>query len=174
MTSLAVAVLVFAAFDPLVVALRLVGAPPRPRLVGVLAGAGGAVVLVWLARPLLDGLDVEPESFWIAAGLVLGASGLVRVVVPRGIRPHAVGEPWHWALPIAYPVVIGPELVLAAMASGAHDDGAAATMAVALAAGLVLVAPARGRPYTGALSRLLAAAQVVLAIALVIDGIRGV
>lgn len=174
MTGLAVALLVVAAFDPPGVSLRLAAARTDRRRIGVVAAAAVAVALIWVTEPLLDGLGVEPESFWIAAGLVLAAAGLVRVATPRGARPVPGGHDAHWAVPIAYPGVLGPELVLAAMAAGSHGDSVAGTLAVAAGAAVVVVVPASGPFLVAATTRLVAAAQVVLAVALIVDGIRSV
>ena len=144
--------------------------------VGVLAlAAAGAAV----ADPLLDGLDISPESFRIAAGLVVAVVGAWVIVFPaRGEEPVLAG--WGAALvPLAFPLLITPEVTVLVLSAGA-DEGAGAVTA-GMAVGLALTVAAgfvRRTPLATSLlragSRLLGALLVVAGIQLIIDGIRDV
>jgi hypothetical protein len=62
--------------------------PAPPSLALALLGGYALVALAaGLANDLLEGLDISPESFRIAAGLVLGATGLRTIVWPQPVTP---------------------------------------------------------------------------------------
>jgi small neutral amino acid transporter SnatA (MarC family) len=164
-----------AASGPAVAVLRLAGAPARDVRRGAAATTVLGVIAALLATALLDALSIEPESFWIGAGLVMAATGLLRIVVPVGGWEPVAEGPWSWLFPVTYPVLLGPDLLLALMAAGSHDDAVWGIGGAVLALGVVVAGAGRGRPTLWrATARLTAAAQVVLAVALVVDGIRAV
>ena len=86
------------------------GRAPRRTLATVI-GAGAALILagVLLADPLLDALDISPESFRIAAGIVLAAVGAATLVRPRPGGPAGA-------------LLVTPELACMAIAASA-DEG---------------------------------------------------
>jgi len=171
----ALALLAAAATAPAVAVLRLAGAPARDVRRGAVAAAVLGVVAALVATTLLDALSIEPESFWIGAGIVLAGIGLVRIVLPVGGWEPVAEGPWSWLVPVAYPVLLRPDMVLALMAAGSHDDALWAIAGAAVALGVVVAGLDRGRPSVWrATARLTAALQVVLAVALVIDGVRAV
>lgn len=139
------------------------GRAPRRALLAALAGGAALVlVLVLVSDPLLDALDVSPESFRIAAGIVLAATGVVTLVRPRPSGPAGA-------------LLVTPELACVAIAASA-DRGVgpalgAGAIALAVVAALGLlprVAPAgRAAPF-------LAALAVVAGVALVVLGVRDV
>ena len=139
------------------------GRAPR-RLLGSAVAAGAALVLILalVADPLLDALDISPESFRIAAGIVLVAAGAFTLVRPRPSGPPAA-------------VLVTPELACMAIAASADEGVApaigAAAIALAVVAALALlprVAPAgRAAPF-------LAALAVIVGVALVVAGVRDV
>lgn len=135
------------------------GSPAVP-----LAAAFGLFALaILLADDLLDLLAISPESFRIAAGLVLAATGLWGL-----IGPLAHTGPFTAAL-------VTPELAVLAFSAGA-DEGAAEVMGAAAVA-LAVVALACAAPRRGLLvpaARLFAALQVIVAVALVVSGVRDV
>ena len=151
------------------------------RRLGVMGAAlvgAVTVLLVWIAGPLARSADVSGESAVLAAGLVLAAGGLVRLVAPS--RPVPEPDPTArlvWAVPIAFPDLLRPELAIFALAAALRLDGAGATAAVAVAAlslaGAFLV-PDRPRHVWLGVDRLLSAGQVLGGVALVLDGIRSV
>ncbi|HEY3186935.1 MAG TPA: hypothetical protein VGJ70_05650, partial [Solirubrobacteraceae bacterium] len=79
----------------------------RSMAVALLAGAGLIGVCTLVAGDLLDALDISPESFRIAAGLVLVATGVPTLVAPSS-----------WSGPFAA-VLITPELTCLAVSFGA-------------------------------------------------------
>jgi small neutral amino acid transporter SnatA (MarC family) len=108
-------------------------------------------------------LSISPESFRIAAGLVLAAAA-VRTIV--------------WPVPAPAPfaaVLVTPELAALAVSLGA-DEPADKVFAAAVPAFVLLALAYRARRRdTAALSaQFLAALQLVVAVALVVAGIRDV
>jgi hypothetical protein len=115
----------------------------------------------------------------VATAILVGIVAAVRFV--RG--PTRVGDegaadgPGRVALPLLFPVLVTPQLALAAVAVGADAGGAVATLAAVLAAGLAVAAAAvskrREMPWrVGA--RFIDAGAVVLALALAVDGVKTV
>jgi small neutral amino acid transporter SnatA (MarC family) len=137
-------------------------APRRTLATAVAAGAALVLALALVADPLLDALDISPESFRIGTGIVLVAAGAVSLVRPRPSGPPGA-------------VLVTPELSCMAIAASA-DEGVgpalgAAAIALAVVAALALlprVAPAgRAAPF-------LAALAVIVGVALVVAGVRDV
>ena len=179
MSAWASGLLVVTTVSPAIVALRLPGIARATLVAGLAAAALMGTLLVVIADPLASVADVEPESLRIAAGLVLGVTGLARLAIPVGRREEDFSGRTGWLVPVAYPVVVGPELVLAMLAVGAGDEPWSGL--AGLAVGLVLagVATLAGAatvpaPVWRATARMTAAVQVLLAVGLTIDGIRAV
>jgi hypothetical protein len=147
------------------VALAAAAARPSARERGVAVAAGAALALagVLAGDALLDWLDISPESWRIAAAIVLGATA-VRTLV------------WPSASAAPFPVVlVTPELAAVAVSFGADESAGKALAAAAIGLLPALLAVRARRPETGALpAQFLAALQIVVAIALAVSGIRDV
>jgi len=170
---------------------RLAAASNNQRLSAATMVRAGAVVvglvgtLAMASGPLLDVLEVDTETFRIATGLAVLALGLARVL-GWGLaaeEPAEMASGWLW--PVAYPVLIGPELVLVALSVGSDHGVLVTVLAAMFAAALaMLVSQLIGvsdRPKrawstaTGAIGvRGAGIVLVVLAVALVFDGLRDV
>lgn len=110
----------------------------------------GLAVLV--AEPFLEWLDVSPENFQLAAGLIMLPQALQLLVRGRTFADEGSAG----LLPMAVPLLAGPASIAAAMSYGARfGEGTAAG-----ASALVLL-------ITGAL-------LVVVAVELIVDGVRSV
>jgi hypothetical protein len=147
--------------------VALVARASRPRradaafalVLGLALIVAGAV----FADDLLDGLEISPESFRIAAGMVLAAAGLWALIGPQPMPgPFAA-------------VLITPELACVAISFGADEPlgrvlGAAAI--ALLCAGIAVLAPPGAS--SGVAARFLAALGIVVAVALVVSGVRDV
>lgn len=143
---------------------RLEGRPGRSSLaLALVAGFALAAAAVLLAEDLLDALAISPESFRIAAGLVLAAAGLWTIVAPlSGPGPFVA-------------VLLTPELMVLALSAGADESAGKVLGAAAVA--FLFVAAAGAVPRRGLLlpaARFLAALQVIVAVALVVSGVRDV
>jgi small neutral amino acid transporter SnatA (MarC family) len=126
------------------------------------AGFVFVVAVVLLADELLDALDISPESFRIAAGLVLAVRGLWMVVGAISVSG-------------AYSAVVTPELALLAVSAGADEPTGKvlAAAAIAFAVGALASIPA-GQRLLAPAARFLSALQVVVGVALVVSGVQDV
>ena len=166
--------------------------PPRVRLLlgarsarirmraaagGSVVAVGAAVVLAALAHPLIDALDIAPETFRVASAMVITLTALVVIATQPGDGELLRGAPRDALVPVAYPLLTGPGAVMAWLVLGV-DRGVWTVLGVAAAAcALVTVLsplPAGRRSTWVGAARLLAAGAVVLGVALVIDGVREV
>jgi hypothetical protein len=135
---------------------------PRTLALALLVGAGLIVAGAVPADELLDALDISPESFRIAAGLVLGAAGLRTIVWPRPSGPFAA-------------ILVTPSLACLAVSFGADEPVGEVLGAAAIALAVVATAAVAGpRAPVGRATEFLAALQVVVAVALVVSGVRDV
>jgi small neutral amino acid transporter SnatA (MarC family) len=164
-----------AAVNPAAVALAAGGRVP-PRLAAI-AAATAAVVLgtaVALARPLLDGLALSPESFRVAAGIVMIAGGIQVFLFSR--RAPRSPQSWQEAVhPLGLPAIATPAAAAAAISVSANEGVSLALGGVALAIALggagVLAGP---RPALGTAARFIAALLIVLGIAEIVDGVKAI
>jgi small neutral amino acid transporter SnatA (MarC family) len=139
---------------------------PRRRDVAIALGAGLvlAAVAIAVAGDLLDALSISPESFRIAAGIVLAATGLRDIVWPTAEPSGPFGA-----------ALVTPDLAAVAISFGADEPTGKALGAAAIA--FVVVAGALAVRRRDALVRgaqFLAAVEIVVATALVVSGIRDV
>jgi hypothetical protein len=137
---------------------------PRPRGVALalLAGFALVAVAVVFADDLLDALSITPESFRIAAGLVLGAAGVRTLVWP---------QPASGPFPA---VLVTPELASLALSFGADEPNWKVFAAAAVALPFLIAAVARPRGPIVLTAQFLAALQLVVAVALIVSGVRDV
>jgi len=183
---LRMAVTFFAAINPAAVALGFAlrdGAPPREqRLVPVGVGAAIAALLVGLAavcaQPVLDFLQIEPETFRVAAGVVMAGMGVLALWSWRA-GPATLPDGWQSGLyPLGMPLLAGPAGLMAAVSYGA-DKGAglafaAALPALAVSAVLATVAGRRLRFVMMILAPLTGAVLIAMAAGLIVSGVRDV
>ncbi|MGH9192233.1 MAG: MarC family protein, partial [Acidimicrobiales bacterium] len=144
--------------------------------------AGGLVVyLVSLASgPLLDAFDVSAPAFRIAAGAVGAIAGAVALVRPAPSPEPALEGRGAALVPVAVPLVAGPALVVLALSAHADRGAGVVAVSLAIAVGLIAIVAPRvgvdgvsGRSLRWA-ARATAAAAVVAAVLLVVDGIFAV
>jgi small neutral amino acid transporter SnatA (MarC family) len=165
------------------------GVPRAGRSPGAVAGlavAGGAIGALAVCAaaaaggPLLEALDVSEPSFRIAAGIVAGLAGAVDLFRrPPAPEPALPGRRAA-LIPVAFPVVARPALIVLALGAGA-DRGVlvslgAMAVGVALMSGLAArwsTEGPRGRFLRWA-GRLLAVGLVACGVLLAIDGVLDV
>lgn len=146
----------------LLVALDPVGLArtwPKRLEVAAVASAVLAIAVV-LAEPVLDLLDLSPEGFWIAAGIVLLVPGLARLVGGRSTRD-----------------VAGPGAALVAIALSTRDGVGTSLVAVGVAAVVTLLAlrfVEREARWIGVAERVIGGLMVVVAFDLIRDGVIAV
>lgn len=176
-----------AAVNPAAVALALGGWAAWPRNTRVIAACAGLgvglavlVVVAGAADSLLDFLDIQPETFRIAAGIVMLATGALAVV--RGgwpAPPEGADAAWRAGLsPLGLPLLAGPAAIVAAASYGA-DEGVGTTVAafaLPLLAGAALAARPFAPPLAAfrALAAITGALLVVVAVGLIVSGVRDI
>ena len=155
----------------------------RPSVGPTVVGGLGALGVVWAlagaSGPLLDWLEVSPETFELAAGMIVVLAGLWVIAVER---PRIEPAPPTWLAavwPVAFPTFLRPEVAALAIATGALN-GAGPTVwsaAIGVATALVVVAVGSSKQIEAVLAwlaRLLGSVAVLTGIWLLIDGIRSV
>jgi hypothetical protein len=124
------------------------------------------------ADPLLDALDVSPESFRLAAGLVLAVEGARALVWPRPADEPELPGLAAALVPVAFPLLLQPGVIVLALAAGAEDVAASGIGALAVALLLAAALPARALLPAGA--RVLGALEIVAGAALAVAAIADV
>jgi small neutral amino acid transporter SnatA (MarC family) len=157
------------------------GSPARlgPAVAGMALGATALLGLAVGSGPALSALEVTPETFVIAAGLVavLGGAWVLGFPEPAD-EPEASG--WLAGLwPVAFPRVVGPETITLALAVGARAG--VAEVALGAGVGLALLGALAVVPLGRLVERVLvwcarvgAALLIVVGVWLMIEGIRDV
>jgi small neutral amino acid transporter SnatA (MarC family) len=164
--------------------LGFVGAvnPCRARLalpgrrVAVVLGAAVALAavaaLAALGDPLLDALDVSPESFRLAAGIVLAVEGARALVWPRPAAEPELPGLAAALIPVAFPILLQPGVIVLALAAGGDDVGRSAVAAVAIV--LAAVVALQPHPLLPAGARVLGGLEIVAGAALAISALSDV
>ncbi len=148
-------------------------------LIPAVAAAAALVVYAaaaGLAQPLLDFLDIAPESFRLAAGVVLAVAGASAIWF--GALPHGGHDRGRHSTPfvVAIGLIAGPAGLTAAVSYSA-DEGfghtfAAAAVAVVVTGGLLAARPQR--PALDAVARITGAFLVAIAAGLATSGVRAI
>lgn len=172
MTEIAAVVLVLSAINPI---RRRYEIPPDRTRVAVGAGVAAAVLLVFglVGESLLELLDITIPTFRVAAGLVLALVATVDLFrrLPGG---GPVPEGWLSSLaPVAFPVLLRPEVVLVAVVVAADAGIAWLAAGAALAfADLVWWADRERNPrWERPLAMLISVLALVMAVDLLVDGV---
>jgi multiple antibiotic resistance protein len=186
--ALRVLLVFLAAVNPAATALgaRGLAVVTGPRSRQLAAASAGAVmvlliVLAVLADAILDALAVEPETFRIAAGIVLAISGMAAAI---RLAPSERGNgTWQDAVfPFAIPLLCGPATLMAALSYGADEALGAVIVGIVAAVGgatglALLCARTQARAAVAALdgvARLTGALLIALGVGLVVHGVRAV
>ena len=146
---------------------------------GSLAGFAVAAALVAPAAEILAAIDVSPESFRLAAGLVLCVEGAWTLIRPGPAPEPALPGRLAALVPVAFPLLITPGLVVLALSAGADSSTAevlgalAVAFLVAVVVAVVRVGQLAAFALTGG-ARLLAAAEIVAGVVIAVEGVRGV
>lgn len=168
--------------------LRDVSAEARSRgaiAVGVLSLAllAGAV---FVADPFLDWIEVSPENFQVAAGIIIGPVALRLLITGDSmITPEETSGPMPrraWLVPLVFPLIVGPASLAAALSYGTRYGEGETIAAAAVASALVLIAclfatwltKTLGKLPIGALGRLNGALLMVVVVELIVDGVQSV
>lgn len=147
--------------------------------VGGLVALAGLVVAAAVSPPILDGLDVTAPTARIGAGAALIVVGIRAVLArPPGPEPSLPGRR-AGLVPLAFPVLLDPGLVLLIAAVSA-DRGAgpavlvaAVALVVAVAIGGALGGAATGSPWIRIGHGAVGTVAVAIGVAVTISGVLG-
>ncbi|MBI5948120.1 MAG: MarC family protein [Chloroflexi bacterium] len=180
---LKLALIFFAAVNPASVALAM-GRPAGERrtmaAAGFMVAAAVLAAAAGVADSLLDLLEIAPETFRIAGGIVMVTAGVLALWEP-GRQARDVAPGWQGGLfPLGIPLLAGPAAVAAVMSYGA-DEGtglALGALAPAVVLATALFVAAAERPSTRnalrAVAMLTAALLVVAGAGLIVSGVRDI
>lgn len=150
-------------------------ADPRQLLLGAVTVVAAGLLMVVAADGILDMLDISDETWRLAAGVVCLLVGMRALLVPGlGEMPAADGR---GLIPIAFPLLLTPQLASLAILFGATESIATAWgwLVVGVAIGAAAGWLQNRRPALWlALASILAAVLIVVGTALIIAGIRDV
>ena len=151
--------------------------PPKMAAIAFLAAAALLLAATFAADAFLDGIQVEPETFRISAGIVMVVTGAGFILFGPFSFPLEPG--WKSALfPLALPLLASPA-AFSAVLTRSVDKGEAQTVVAALVvtaavAGGVWAVSGRTSPLPGIFARLIGAVLIYRAVGLIIDGIRDI
>lgn len=160
--------------------LRLV-LPERREAValGALIALGSAAGVAAVGGAFLEALDITPETFRLASAVVLALEGARALVLARPAREPELGGLGAALIPVAFPLLLTPGVVMLTLTAGGDDDVALAVGALVVAFALVLLTTlirrgARADALLAAGGRLLGAAEIAVGVALAVDSLHDV
>lgn len=155
--------------------------PYRPQAVatGVVASLSGVALLAAVSAQLLESLEITPETFLLAAGLVAIIAGARDLFVPQPfVEP--ILEGWRSGLwPLAFPRLLSPEVIALSLALPSQRGigftiGAAAVGVVATGLLALIRIGDRKCRFFAALGAIAGMVLVVVGVWMMIEGIRDV
>ena len=146
---------------------------------GALIALGSGAAVAAVGDALLDALDITPETFRLASAVVLALEGARALVLARPAREPELGGLGAAAVPVAFPLLLTPGVVMLALTAGGDDIVGWAVGALAVAYALVLLSTftprsTRADALLAAGGRLLGAAEIAAGIALAVDSLHDV
>lgn len=179
---LRIAATMFVAISPAAVAvavekpgLRVQARTMAIAAVVALAAYGGAGLG---ADPLLEAIDIEPETFRVSAGLVMAVGGVFAIWSGTSGYGGELDSRWSALFPLALPILVSPAGLVAVLSHSADGDtGMAmggAAVAVALAAFSVGLRLGRFQAAADGIARVSGALLIAFAGAMIVDGVRAV
>jgi small neutral amino acid transporter SnatA (MarC family) len=146
---------------------------------GALLALGSGAAVAAVGGPLLDALDISPETFRLAAAVVLALEGARALLLARPAREPELGGLGAALVPVLFPLLLTPGVVILALTAGGDDIVGKAVVALALAFALAVLATwiPRGERTDALLAaggRLFGAAEIAVGIALAVDSLHDV
>jgi small neutral amino acid transporter SnatA (MarC family) len=146
---------------------------------GVVVALASASGVAAVGGALLDALDISPETFRLAGAVVLTLEGARAVVLPRAAPEPQLDGLGAALVPVAFPLLLTPGVVMLALTAGGDDLVWQAVGALAVAFSLVLVATwvprgTRADALLRAGGRLLGAVEIAAGVALAVDSLHDV
>lgn len=176
-------------FAFLLLALVVSANPCRARLalperreavaLGALVALGVASGIAAVGSGFLDALDISPETFRLAAAVVLAIEGTRALLLARPAREPELAGLGAALVPVAFPLLLTPGVVMLALTAGGDDMVGEAVGALTVAFGLVLLTTliprgARADALLAAGGRLLGAVEIAVGVALAVDSLHDV
>ncbi len=152
-------------------------ARPGPLAVGTAIAMAVSAVLIAVSSDLLAALEISPETWRMAAGIVIGIVGVRVLAFPQRAEEPQLSGSWAGLVPVAFPLLITPELIALVTIFGATEPavrsigGVAAALALGLGSGF---AAYRRPSLWSATARLFGALLILGGIAMLVEGIRDV
>jgi len=170
---------VFAAVNPARVAASLAATQRQerawPLAVGSVVAASIVVLLGSAANAILEFLDITDETWRIAAGVIAVLAGARHLALRAASPLPPLIAPAHALAPVAFPLLLGPEVVVLALLYGATEPlGRLITASFLAFAAVIAWGRADDGPVNRGIVRLVAALLIAAGIALVVAGIRDV
>ena len=160
--------------------LRLV-LPERRSAVafGALIALGSGAAVAAVGDAFLDTLDITPETFRLASAVVLALEGARALVLARPTREPELGGLGAALVPVAFPLLLTPGVVMLALTAGGDDIVGWAVAALGVACALALLSTfiprsTRADALLAAGGRLLGAAEIAAGVALAVDSLHDV
>lgn len=160
--------------------LRLV-LPERRTAValGALIALGSGAAVAAVGDAFLDALDITPETFRLASAVVLALEGARALVLARPTREPELGGLGAALVPVAFPLLLTPGVVMLALTAGGDDIVGWAVAALGVACALALLSTfiprsTRADALLAAGGRLLGAAEIAAGVALAVDSLHDV
>lgn len=160
--------------------LRLVLPERREAIaLGALIALGSGAAVAAVGAAFLDALDITPETFRLASAVVLALEGARALVLARPAREPELGGLGAALVPVAFPLLLTPGVVMLALTAGGDDIVGWAVGALGVAYALVLLSTfiprsTRADALLAAGARLLGAAEIAAGIALAVDSLHDV
>jgi len=180
MTPFLAVIAIIAAVNPFAAAARLDGKRPPPRHIITAGNLSLAIytLAAAFAGDILEALSVEPESFLVAAAVIIAASGAATIALGP-LRLHFDPASGYADLvPLAVPVLLGPAGLSAVIVVATRESAGLAIVgslaAVVVCLGLAVARFGAAAPLADGLARLLAGLAVVIAAGFAVDGIRAI
>lgn len=141
---------------------------------------------VLVGDPFLDWIEVSPENFQVAAGIIIAPVALRLLITGDSmITPEETAGPMPrraWLIPLVFPLIVGPASLAAALSYGTRYGEGETIAAAAAASALVLLAclfatwltKTLGKLPIGALGRLNGALLMIVVVELIVDGVQSV
>ena len=135
-----------------------------------------------LNEPLLDWLDISPESFQFAAGAAMAPLAARLMLAGDSMPPPDRPVPsYAWLVPFAVPMLAGPSSIIAAMSYAARFGEGEAILASAIVLGVTAALFGLSDRFEKAplvvvqtVARLSGGLLVLIAVELAVDGVRSV
>lgn len=133
------------------------------------------VILAVGAARALEALEVSTPTFWIAAGGVITVASFVGFARLLGSAWPVAPEASVAAMPLVWPLLLSPELVMHSLSVGANDFGVAVLgLGLGALVGVYVATREISTQLAAALYRAQSVAGLMIGIAWLVEGSRSV